>query len=82
MMMKSVTHSKKKYFSQEEYWQTISSKKYNPRAKLEEKEYKYNITNAIYKGTWKGGFRHGKGIMIWSDGALYEGNFNFGKATG
>ena len=29
-----------------------------------------------------GGFRHGNGIMIWSDGAKFEGDWQYGFAHG
>jgi len=33
---------------------------------------------ATYNGEFKGGFRHGTGIMTWADGAKYDGQWNFG----
>ena len=44
-------------------------------------EYKYK-TGAIYKGYMKGGFRDGKGIMIWPDKAKYDGEWKEGFASG
>ena len=34
-------------------------------------------TGAIYNGSWKGGLRHGRGVMTWPDKARYEGDFQF-----
>ena len=40
--------------------------------KIEKRKYGYK-DGAEYDGQWLGGFRHGKGIMKWPDGALYNG---------
>ena len=29
-----------------------------------------------------GGFRHGNGIMMWPDGAKFQGNWQYGFANG
>jgi len=45
------------------------------------------IYPVYYKGYWKNNFKHGKGLMIYSDGSSYQGSFyfnelnNFGKYT-
>ena len=41
---------------------------------IETREYQYN-TGSVYQGQWKGGMRHGKGKMTWTDGAYYEGDW-------
>ena len=33
----------------------------------------------VYSGEWLGGFRDGRGLMVWKDGSKYEGNFSFGR---
>ena len=43
--------------------------------------YRY-CTGAQYSGHWRGGFRHGQGVMTWPDGAKYDGAWNFGYAAG
>ena len=48
--------------------------KFNTDAALETRTYTY-LTGAMYEGEWKGGMRHGKGKMKWSDGAYYEGEW-------
>lgn len=58
--MKKAMKAKKKYFLEEEFLETLSStKKYDPKAKLIEKEYIYKCSGAIYTGSWLGGFRNG-----------------------
>ncbi len=57
---------KKKYFLDEEFWETISkSKRFDEKEKCVYKEYTYKCTNAKYSGMWKGGFRYGLGTMKW-----------------
>jgi hypothetical protein len=34
-------------------------------------------TGAVYKGQWKGGLRHGHGVMQWPDNARYDGQWEF-----
>ena len=29
-----------------------------------------------YRGEWKGGKRHGKGVLKWDDGSVFEGTWN------
>jgi len=43
--------------------------------------YKYN-TGAVYRGTWLGGFRDGKGEIFWKDGTSYRGEWVLGHAHG
>lgn len=64
--------AKKKYFLDNEFQETVSkTNKFEPKAKIIEKEYIYKCSGARYIGTWLGGFRHGKGTMKWKDGAIY-----------
>jgi len=61
--LKKLTRGKKKYFTEEEFWETISPRKiFNFDAKIMQKEYEYK-SGAVYNGSWKGGFRHGYGVM-------------------
>ena len=39
-------------------------------------------SGAVYKGEWKGGYRHGFGEMEWPDKTVYRGEFMRGKANG
>lgn len=34
-------------------------------------------TSARYQGEMLGGFRHGRGKMVWPDGAMYEGEWSY-----
>ena len=73
---------KKKYFLEDEFWETLSKTKiYDQKAKLEKREYTYKCSGAKYSGEWKGGFRHGYGVMKWPDNAVYEGEWNLGRAA-
>jgi len=47
---------------------------YKPdKNRIDNKSYMYK-NNAKYIGSWRGGFRDGKGKMMWPDGATYEGD--------
>lgn len=35
---------------------------------------------AYYRGPWKNGFPHGRGVCIFADGTYYEGMFEEGEA--
>src|SRR5690606_36522052 len=37
---------------------------------------------AIYMGQWKYGFRHGRGICVWTDGVQYEGYWQDDRPDG
>ena len=41
---------------------------------IETRKYTYK-SGAVYNGQWKGGMRHGSGVMKWVDGAYYEGDW-------
>ena len=63
-ILKKAIRVKKKYFLDEEFWETISSTaKYNDNLRPVSKEYIYKCSEAKYSGEWKGGFRHGSGVM-------------------
>ena len=36
----------------------------------------------MYRGTWLGGFRDGKGEIFWKDGTSYQGEWVLGTAHG
>ncbi len=63
---------KAKYFKVEESKETVNFEPFNQNAPLVHRKYTYK-TGAIYSGQWKGGLRHGQGVMTWPDGAKYEG---------
>lgn len=35
-----------------------------------------------YRGDWRGGHMHGKGLKMFSDGSFYQGNFKWDKRSG
>ena len=69
-----------KYFKAKESAETLGGI-YEKNAPIQQKQYKYK-TGAIYNGQWKGGLRHGSGIMTWADGARYEGEWQYNQASG
>jgi hypothetical protein len=72
-ILKKTSRIKKKYFLDEEFFETVSkTNKYNKKAKITKKDHAYK-SSSKYSGEWMGGFRHGQGVMIWTDGAKYEG---------
>jgi hypothetical protein len=73
---------KKKYFLDEEFWETIRPDSVFKGSKPVHKEYQYKCSDSLYSGDWVGGFRHGKGTMKWTDGATYEGLWEMGRAYG
>ena len=64
------------YFKQSEAKETLTSEMFDPNAPTETRIFEYS-TGAVYEGEWKGGMRHGKGKMTWSDGGSYEGNWQY-----
>ena len=68
----------KKYFTDEEAKETLKGI-FNPDPLTVYKKYEYK-SKAVYTGEWKGGFRHGKGVMRWPDGATFDGEWRFGLA--
>jgi len=73
---------KKKYFLDEEFWETITTNIFDENIKPSKREYVYKCSGAKYSGEWKGGFRYGTGTMQWPDGAAYEGRWMMGRAYG
>jgi hypothetical protein len=43
------------------------------QSSLAYQKYKYERSGNVYEGQWLGGFRHGEGKIVFSDGAKYEG---------
>lgn len=43
---------------------------------------RFLANNAIYKGQWKDGKRHGRGIQFWPDGSVYQGDWVNDMADG
>lgn len=64
--------SKSKYFNVEESKETLTKNIYNARKPLVTRNYTYK-SGATYSGQWRGGLRHGAGVMTWPDGAKYDG---------
>ncbi|CDW78312.1 UNKNOWN [Stylonychia lemnae] len=82
-ILKKTLKVKKKYFIDEELWETINKNKIFKLSYAKvTKEYVYKCSGAIYNGEWKQGFRYGKGLMQWPDGAKYEGEWELGRAYG
>ncbi|CDW80566.1 UNKNOWN [Stylonychia lemnae] len=74
---------KRKYFTQMEFWETLTrKKKYIANRERKYLEYTYKCSGALYKGEWKGGFRDGYGIIRWPDGAQYDGEWQDNRAHG
>ena len=70
------------YFSRDELFETLIGRDYNPKEEIVvRRTYTYK-TGSKYTGEWKGGFRHGIGVMRWTDGAKFEGQWNEGRANG
>ena len=82
--LKASLQNKKRYFLDEEFWETVSKTlQYDQYSKLlTRREHNYKCSASKYEGEWKGGFRHGKGTMTWDDGASYTGNWVMGRAQG
>ena len=75
--------NKRKYFTSNEFWETISRTKiYNPNETREVREYSYQCNGGKYYGEWRGGLRDGYGVMKWPDGASYEGEWKDNHAHG
>lgn len=84
---KHAVHSK--YFQDANYYETLQPKNsidlsvlFQSEPKLERRVYAYKQTKSTYDGEWLGGFRHGRGTMIFSDGTTYEGQWQLGVAHG
>ena len=64
----SRSSSKRRYFQETDYWETLTSQKIDmhsleDKSQLESKNYTYKTSNASYDGQWLAGFRHGQGTM-------------------
>ena len=81
-ILKKTLRMKKKYFLDEEFWETISANIFDENTKLVKTDHIYTCSGAKYSGEWKGGFRYGTGTMKWTDGAAYKGSWMMGRAYG
>ena len=63
------------YFKKIESRETLTGI-YEKNAPIKKKKHIYK-TGAVYDGQWKGGLRHGYGIMTWTDNARFEGNWQY-----
>ena len=70
-----------KYFKLEEAKETLTSNVYMDNEPLVSRTHNYK-TGAVYEGQWKGGMRHGTGIMRWPGNARYIGDWQFNQACG
>ena len=77
-------HANGMYFKREEFYETLQNKdqNFNAQAPVQAVNYKYKCTGSTYEGQMKGGFRHGRGTMEWTDSAKYEGDWQMGYACG
>lgn len=85
---------KSQYFIEYDYYETISEQRSimqalfyreNERAlqsSLVYQKYQYERSGNVYEGQWLGGFRHGDGKIVFSDGAKYEGHWYLGRVHG
>ena len=64
------------YFSDSEVRETLDK-----RFPSTDREFTYT-SGGKYIGQWRGGFRHGRGVMMWPDGAHYDGQWEYGKPCG
>ena len=71
--MKMTSEVQSKYFKSDEAKETLDGN-FEDNAPLRRKVHTYK-TGAIYTGQWKGGLRHGRGSMVWTDNARYEGEW-------
>jgi hypothetical protein len=75
-----------KYFTYEEQIETLNKEKIpigNSLYLKVEKRTPYTYKNgSVYDGEWRGGMKHGFGIMKWIDGAKYEGEWQDNRACG
>lgn len=40
------------------------------------------VEELTYTGFWKDGLMHGKGVTVWNDGKIYDGNYIDGQKEG
>ena len=86
--------AKSLYFADQDFYETISEQRLIMRAlfypenertlqsSLVYHKHQYERSGNIYEGQWLGGFRHGEGKIVFSDGAKYEGQWVLGRAHG
>ena len=79
-VQKMAAEVQSKYFKSDEAKETLGGA-FDDRAPLQRRVFTYK-TGAIYTGEWKGGLRHGRGSMVWSDNARYEGEWQYNHACG
>jgi hypothetical protein len=79
-IQKMTSEVQSKYFKSDEAKETLVGM-YKMTAQLNYRIYTYK-TGATYQGQWKGGLRHGRGVMIWPDSARYDGEWQFNQACG
>ena len=52
----------------------------------EDPEYKQaiydEVSGEVYEGGWSYGYRHGRGVCLYTDGSMYEGSWSRGKEHG
>ena len=81
---------KEQYFSDADYFETMQPKNEIPLAMLSPKRaqdlpfkvYTYQHSQATYSGQWLGGFRHGEGTLVFTDGTRYSGQWQLGQPHG
>jgi hypothetical protein len=69
------------FFSRGEVTETLSNKRKLATEHAIMPPYRYT-NGAIYTGQWLGGFRDGRGTIVYSSGAKYEGNWSFSRPHG
>jgi hypothetical protein len=67
------------YFSREELYETARNVKFDNTPRKDTHIYK---SGASYTGQWRGGLRHGFGVMIWNDSSEFIGQWNYGMPAG
>ena len=77
------TQETSQYFKRQELLETVQKgQNYDPLSKPRKHvEYQYS-TGALYRGEMRGGFRDGRGLMVWPDKASYDGEWKEGYACG
>ena len=69
------TQVQTRYFKKDEARETLEAVNgFKENTPITIRSYTYK-TGSKYEGQWKGGMRHGKGTMVWPDGARYEGEW-------
>lgn len=68
-----------RYFTRVEIYETLSK---TERIGPDRDAHHIYENGSRYEGKWRGGFRHGRGKMVWADGASYQGEWSMGYAEG